>query len=78
MVAAVTPHDTAPLMRQVWGTHLGSLFRKGKCVSAGLPEDISIPPPRPKRKPSHPYPRKPYAGGGASCSATPEGASSQV
>ena len=61
----------------------GSLRGNGsmcKCIwhgIAGLPEDISIPPPRPKRKPSHPYPRKPYAGGG-SCSATPEGASSQV
>ncbi|KAH9324292.1 hypothetical protein KI387_004470, partial [Taxus chinensis] len=27
-------------------------------VPAGKTQDISIPPPRPKRKPSHPYPRK--------------------
>ena len=30
--------------------------------NAGLPDNISIPPPRPKRKPSHPYPRKPFSG----------------
>lgn len=29
---------------------------------AGLPDNISIPPPRPKRKPSHPYPKKPFSG----------------
>ena len=27
-----------------------------------MPDDISIPPPRPKRKPSHPYPKKPFCG----------------
>ncbi len=41
---------------------------------AGLPENISIPPPRPKRKPSHPYPRKPFSG---SMSMGTEGGGSQ-
>ncbi len=44
----------------------------------GLPETISIPPPRPKRKPSHPYPQKPFAGVGSyDGAATAEGAGSQ-
>ncbi|CAL8463507.1 g3041 [Coccomyxa elongata] len=44
----------------------------------GLPESISIPPPRPKRKPSHPYPRKPFSGVGSyDGAATAEGAGSQ-
>ena len=46
-------------------------------MRAGLPDSIiNIPPPRPKRKPSHPYPRKPFSGsydGGAAA----EGAGSQ-
>lgn len=41
---------------------------------AGLPDNISIPPPRPKRKPSHPYPRKPFSG---SMSMGTEGGGSQ-
>ena len=44
----------------------------------GLPKSISIPPPRPKRKPSHPYPRKPFSGVGSyDGPATAEGAGSQ-
>ena len=41
---------------------------------AGLPDNISIPPPRPKRKPSHPYPKKPFSG---SMSLGTEGGGSQ-
>lgn len=41
---------------------------------AGLPDNISIPPPRPKRKPSHPYPKKLFSG---SMSMATEGGGSQ-
>ncbi len=48
-------------------------------VRSGLPDSIiNIPPPRPKRKPSHPYPRKPFSGIGSYDGAgTTEGAGSQ-
>ena len=52
------------------------LLNRQRGMHAGLPDNISIPPPRPKRKPSHPYPRKPCANGQSS--AAPEGAGSQV